>query len=251
MRYATTMAVLALMLAGCGKMDGDAPRRAAPLRAAVCPTSPPNCFQQNQVYVGIDVEIFSAFCESRGLTFEMAAYDWAGMLGAVIANRADVAFSGISITERRKEVMDFSDPYMVNVLVIASLASRGIAMDSTADWKNHRLGFVRGMYFGDLIKTKYRDAYDYSALRQYPSYNELLADLGNGNLDGAFMDSLVLADQREKRIYELDVAFTLEESDEFGFAFPKNSPLRDDFNAFLRERADDVAAIVARRLKQP
>jgi polar amino acid transport system substrate-binding protein len=245
--------MMALVLAGCGKSGENAPEPAASankvLQAAVCPTSPPNCFQQEKAYVGIDVEIFNAFCESRGNAFDMTAYDWAGMLGAVIAGRADVAFSGISITEKRQEVMDFSDPYMVNTLVIAALADRGVAMATTADWKTYKLGFVRGMYFGDLIKNKYSEAYAYGDLKQYPSYNELLADLGNGNVDGAFMDSLVMADQKEKGIYPLVTTFTLEEADQFGFAFPKGSPLRDEFNQFLREHPEEVQSIIVRYLK--
>ena len=216
----------------------------------MCPTSPPNCFQQDKEYVGIDVEIIRAFCESRGYVFEITAYDWAGMLGAVVAGRADVAFSGISITDKRKEVMDFSDPYMVNTLVIAAMADRGVAIATAADWKKYKLGFVRGMYFGDLVKTTYKDAYAYEDLKQYPSYNELLADLGNGNVDGAFMDSLVMADQKEKGIYDLVVAFTLAEADNFGFAFPKGSALRDEFNQFLLEHAAEVEAIIARHMKK-
>ncbi len=243
--------LVAMALAGCGKPEANAPAAGGnkALRAAVCPTSPPNCFQQDKDYAGIDVEIFSAFCESRGATLELTAYDWAGMLGAVVAGRADVAFSGISITDKRKEVMDFSAPYMVNTLIIAALADRNMVLASTADWKNYKLGFVRGMYFGDLIKTKYADAYAYADLKQYPSYNELLADLGNGNVDGAFMDSLVMADQKEKGIYNLVAAFTLEEADNFGFAFPKGSALRDEFDRFLKDRAADVQAIIARHMK--
>ena len=244
--------LMALALAGCGKSGGTPSGQAAPsqktLQAAVCPTSPPNCFQQEKEYVGIDVEIIRAFCESRGYVFEITAYDWAGMLGAVVAGRVDVAFSGISITDKRKEVMDFSAPYMVNTLIIAALADRGVAMATTADWKNYKLGFVRGMYFGDLIKTTYQDAYAYADLQQYPSYNELLADLGNGNVDGAFMDSLVMADQKEKGIYNLVTAFTLAEADNFGFAFPKGSALRDDFNRFLHEHSADIQAIINRYL---
>jgi hypothetical protein len=38
------------------------------------------------------------------------------------------------------------------------------------------------------------------------------------------MDSLVLADQKEKGIYNLVTAFTLAEDDRFGFAFPKKQP---------------------------
>lgn len=244
----------ALILAGCGKSGERSSEQTSSLkkmlRVAVCPTSPPNCFQQEKEYVGIDVEIFRAFCENSGRTFEMTAYDWAGMLGAVTAGRADGAFSGISITDKRKEVMDFSDAYMINTLIIATLAERGIAMNTTADWKNYKLGFVRGMYFADLVKTTYRDAYAYEDLKQYPSYNELLADLGNGKVDGAFMDSLVMADQEQKGIYNLATAFTLAEADQFGFAFPKGSALRDEFNQFLRERSEEVQAIVARHLKK-
>ena len=246
--------LMALVLAGCGKSGEKASDQTAPaqkaLRAAVCPTSPPNCFQQEKEYVGIDVEIIRAFCEGRGGSFEVTAYDWAGMLGAVVAGRADVAFSGISITDKRKEAMDFSEPYMVNTLIIAALADRGVAIATTADWKKYKLGFVRGMYFGDLIKTTYKDAYAYEDLKQYPSYNELLADLGNGNVDGAFMDSLVMADQKEKGIYDLVVAFTLAEADNFGFAFPKGSALRDEFNQFLLEHAAEVEAIIARHMKK-
>lgn len=242
------LVALALALIGCGKNDGTPSAKKA-LQVAVCPTSPPNCFQRDKDYVGLDVDLFRAFCESRGYTFTMTAYDWAGMLGAVIANRADVAYSGISITEKRKESMDFSEPYMVNTLLIAAIADRGVEMKSTADWKKYRLGFVRGMYFGDLIKTKYAAAYAYADLKQYPSYNELLADLGNGNIDGAFMDSLVMADQQEKGIYKLVAAFTLEEADQFGFAFPKGGALRDEFNQFLKENPDLLAATIARYLK--
>ena len=131
-----------------------------------------------------------------------------------------------------------------------SAPRRGVAIATTADWKKYKLGFVRGMYFGDLVKTTYKDAYAYEDLKQYPSYNELLADLGNGNVDGAFMDSLVMADQKEKGIYALATAFTLAEADNFGFAFPKGSALRSEFDQFLQEQAAEVQAIIARHMKK-
>lgn len=243
------LVLMVLGLVGCGKPEGTTAVKKV-IQVAVCPTSPPNCFQQDKAYVGIDVEIFAAFCAGRGSEFQLTAYDWAGMLGSVIASRADVAFSGISITEKRKEVMDFSDAYMINTLVIAALADKGVSIATTDDWKKYRLGFVRGMYFGDLVKTKYQAAYEYAKLQQYPSYNELLADLGNGNVDGAFMDSLVMADQKEKAIYNLTTAFTLEEDDKFGFAFPKGSALRDEFNLFLKANAAQVQAIIDRHMKK-
>ena len=251
LRVVLGIAVL-LLASGCGQGTGSSSQATGKktLKAAVCPTSPPNCLQKDSAYVGIDVDLFSAFCEGHGYTFSMTAFDWSGMLGSVIARRVDVAFSGISITETRQKVMSFSEPYMVNVLVIAAISGRGVKIGSTADWKKYRLGFVRGMYFGDLIRTKYKAAYAYEDLKQYPSYNELLADLNNGNLDGVFMDSLVLADQKKKAIYAIDPVFTMDDDDRFGFAFPMGSPLCAEFNLFLKEHADQAKEIVDRHLRE-
>ena len=84
------------------------------LRVAVTPASPPNLYEENGKTTGMDLELFEGFASEHGYTLDITAYDWQGMLGAVISGQADVAFSGISITEKRKEVMDFSEPYMDN-----------------------------------------------------------------------------------------------------------------------------------------
>jgi polar amino acid transport system substrate-binding protein len=81
------------------------------IKVAVSPAIPPILFKKDGKYSGIDLEIIEDCCKSRGCTFKVTAYDWLGMLGAVISGKADVAFSEISITDRRKEVIVFSNPY--------------------------------------------------------------------------------------------------------------------------------------------
>ena len=81
------------------------------IKVAVSPAIPPILFKKDGKYSGIDLEIFEDYCKSRGCAFKVTAYDWLGMLGAVISGKADVAFSGISITDKRKEEMDFSNLY--------------------------------------------------------------------------------------------------------------------------------------------
>ena len=65
--------MLLVLVGGCGKQAGTDAGSATPpkktLQAAVCPTSPPNCFQHNASYAGIDVEILGAFCHARGYSF--------------------------------------------------------------------------------------------------------------------------------------------------------------------------------------
>lgn len=66
---------------------------------------------------GIDLELFSSYCQSRHCKLNITEYAWDGMLGAVASGQADVAFSGISITDKRKKVIDFSEPYYINSFI--------------------------------------------------------------------------------------------------------------------------------------
>jgi polar amino acid transport system substrate-binding protein len=72
------------------------------IKVAVSPASPPMLFDQNGQIVGVDMDIFQGYCQARGCTLKVTPYDWQGMLGAVSTGQADVAFSGISITDKRK-----------------------------------------------------------------------------------------------------------------------------------------------------
>jgi polar amino acid transport system substrate-binding protein len=81
------------------------------IKVAVSLTIPPMMFEKDGKYSGIDSEIFEDYCKSRGCTFKVTAYDWLGMLGVVTSAQADMTFSGISITDKHKEVMDFSNLY--------------------------------------------------------------------------------------------------------------------------------------------
>ena len=96
------------------------------IKVAVSPASPPMLFDDKGQIVGADMEIFKGYCQSRACTLKVTPYDWAGMLGAVSSGQADVAFSGISITDKRKEVMDFSQPYYDNAWHLVSMKNKNI-----------------------------------------------------------------------------------------------------------------------------
>ena len=130
----------------------------------------------------------------------ITAYDWQGMLGAVVSKKADVAFSGISITEPRKKVMDFSKPYMDNTWNLVSMKDRNIKLDNLDTLKNYSIGFPRGMAYMDFIKTELepKGIYKTDQVKLYPSYNEALTDLQNGQVDLVFLDGTVASVYRKK-----------------------------------------------------
>lgn len=230
-----------LMLLGCSQQD-----TAQTIRVAVSPASPPNLYEEQGKTMGLDLEIFEGYCQARGCKLNITAYDWQGMLGAIVSRQADVAFSGISITEAREKVMDFSQPYMENTWNLMSLASRDIQLDDLSTLKQYSLGYPRGMAYSDFIRNELQPQgiYTLEQVKLYPTYNEVVADLLNGNLDLAFVDGTVATLYR--RNMDLRDRYIFSGFDRFGFAFPKGSPLREDFDRYLTEElgAEGLQAII-------
>ena len=228
--FAFTLALVAV--GGCGKQEGAGSKV---INVAVTPASPPNLFEENGQTKGLDYDLFDGYCKARGCKMNITAYDWQGMLGAIVSGKADVAFSGISITEPRQKVMDFSKPYMDNSWNLVSMTSRGIKLANLDTLKNYSIGIARGTAYTDFIKTELqpKGIYSVDQLKLYPTNNEALADLQNGQVDLVFLDGTVASVYRKK--LPIQDSYVFEGIDKLGFAFPKGSQLRKDFDKYLDE----------------
>ena len=225
-------AVLALGVVACSKGDNS-----KQIKVAVSPASPPMLFDDKGQIVGVDMDLFQGYCQARGCTIKVTPYDWAGMLGAVSSGQADVAFSGISITDKRKEVMDFSQPYYDNAWHLVSLKNKNIKITDLKQLKKYSVGYPRGMAYDDLIKNELepKGYYTLSKVKLYPSYAEVITDLQNGNLDLAFIEEPVFLNYQNKLNLPAQSSYVFTGFDQLGFAFAKGSKLRDDFDKYLKE----------------
>jgi polar amino acid transport system substrate-binding protein len=229
---ALIVCLTSLGITACSKSDSKE------IKVAVSPASPPMVFDQNGKIVGADMDIFEGYCKARSCTFKVTPYDWQGMLGAVSTGQADVAFSGISITDKRKEVMDFSQPYYDNAWHLVSMKNRNIQIKDLNELKK---------YNDDLIRNELepKGYYSLSKVKLYPSYTEVITDLQNGNIDLAFIEEPVLASYINKMKLPIESDYVFSGYDKLGFAFAKGSKLRDDFDAYLKELGPDkVKAIL-------
>jgi polar amino acid transport system substrate-binding protein len=231
---AFAIGLAAMSLGACGE-SGERGATPKVIEVAVTPASPPNLFEENGETKGLDFDFFDGYCKARGCTLNITAYDFQGMLGAIVSRKADVAFSGISITEPRKKVMDFSQPYMDNSWNLVSMKDRNIKLANLDTLKNYSIGYPRGAAYGDFIKTQLepKGVYQVDQAKLYPSYNEALTDLQNGQLDLAFLDGTVASVYRKK--LPIQDSYVFEGIDQLGFAFPKGSELRADFDKYLEE----------------
>src|SRR5690606_26645382 len=62
--------------------------------------------------VGFEVDLGRALCERAGVTCEFVAQDWDGIIPALLSGRYDMIMAGMTITDERREQVDFSRGYV-------------------------------------------------------------------------------------------------------------------------------------------
>jgi len=72
---------------------------------------PFNYFDSNDNLVGFDVEIGKAVADRLGVEYKPMTTDWSGILETLRSGRCDGIFGSMAITDKRMEVVDFTNPY--------------------------------------------------------------------------------------------------------------------------------------------
>lgn len=98
---------------GNGKNDSNGTLRVATEGAY----APFNYTQPDGSLDGLDVALANALCQKMQKTCQINAQDWDGIIPALQAGKYDMIVSAMSITDERRQVVDFSQPYFANQLV--------------------------------------------------------------------------------------------------------------------------------------
>src|SRR5690606_39232853 len=83
--------------------------------------------QETGEMVGFDMEIIAEVAERAGFDYDLNTMDFNGIIPALQTGNVDIAIAGITITEERRQIVDFSDPYYDSGLRILVRESDDIA----------------------------------------------------------------------------------------------------------------------------
>lgn len=96
---------------------------------------PPYEFKEGDDFAGIDVEIAKAIAEKLGMELEIVDVEFGAVLTGVAEGKYDFGMAGITVTDERKQSMDFSKTYATGVQVI--IVADGSAITSLDDLYNY------------------------------------------------------------------------------------------------------------------
>ena len=179
---------------------------------------------------GFDVESLNWIGKKMGLEISHKPVAWDGIIPALQARQIDMIGSGMSITEKRKQMVTFSEPYWtVSRVFLVKKDSKLTPADILS--KKIQLGVQRGTSEADAIKEEQQAKKYPFTLRYYESAPLAVEDLLNGRIEDALMDQLP-ADDSIAKGKNVKKAGTHGEPDFFGVAFRKDD---NDLRAKINE----------------
>lgn len=95
----------------CGKKDNV-------LVMATNAAFPPYEYVEGDKFVGIDVEIAQAIAEKLGMELKIEDVEFGSIIGGVVEGKYDMGMAGMTVTEERKQSVNFSDTYATGIQVI-------------------------------------------------------------------------------------------------------------------------------------
>ena len=183
-------------------------------------------------FEGIDVDTAKAIAEKLGLELQIDDMDFDAALLSVQQGKADIVMAGVTVTDERKAVMDFSDSYATGIQSIIVPNDSDIA--SPDDLAGKKIGTQRGttgyIYCSDDFGDENVVAYD-DGLTAVQALN-------NGQVDAVVIDNAPAQEfvAANPGLKVLDTSYAEED---YAIGMAKGSALEDAVNKALEELKAD------------
>lgn len=151
---------------------------------------PFNVLQTDGTMTGFDIDIAKAVCEEMKVECKIVSQEWDGAIPALDAGKFDAYVASMSITDERKQKVDFSAKYYNTppAIVVAKDSDLTDATEETLSGKT--LGAQSSTSHSNYVEKHFSK----SELKLYPTSDEYKLDLSNGRIDGIVDDIVVLSE---------------------------------------------------------
>lgn len=150
--------------------------------------APYEYIEGNQV-VGVDMDIAAEIAKELGAELEIVNMEFDGALMDVQNGKLDLVAAGVTVTEERQEVMDFSTPYVDSKEVVVVNKETPAVAEATVD---ALAGKVIGVQQGNIADMWAEDNVDTDSgnIKRYSKFAQAAEDLKNNKIDCILIDAL-------------------------------------------------------------
>jgi arginine/ornithine transport system substrate-binding protein len=185
---------------------------------------------------GFDIDIANALCDEMKVDCEMVQQDWDGIIPALMANKYDAIIASMSITEERKQKVDFTNKYYNTPAKFVRKKGSGIEIDADS-MKGKAVGVQRATIHDNFITEEFGEAVE---IKRYATQDEAYLDMVAGRLDLLLADSVAMDEGFLQTEQGKDYEFVGPDFNDpkyfgegAGIAVRKEDPLREKLNTAL------------------
>ena len=241
MKILTTLA--AVMLATTATAESHLPDLGGQVVTVVTENAyPPLQFIQNGDAIGWEYDAMAEIARRLNIDVVYENSSWDAMIPAVSEAQYDIGMTGITIRDDRAEVVDFSDPYMTSEMVMLVRGDEDRFSDAASFAANADLlmaaqpgttPFYVGVYDvldGDEANPRIRTMETFGATVQALRTGDVDLVLTDGTAGQGYVDASDGA---------LKIVGEMLGTEDFGFIFPKGSPLVGPINLAIADMKAD------------
>ena len=188
--------------------------------------------------VGADIDMVNEIADRLGVEVNILDLDFNAVLTALQQGKADIAVSGISATDERKQTFDFTDNYFTPEQKLVVNKNNESAFDSIESLTGKKVGAQKGSIQEMIVQDQLAD----SQLVSIAKVPNLVNELKQGSIDGLVLESAVAESYvaQNDDLVITDVALEASEGDSYAIALPKGSiELQEELNSILKELIED------------
>ncbi|MDC0663615.1 transporter substrate-binding domain-containing protein [Marinobacter sp. SS21] len=180
--------------------------------------------------IGFDMEILAEVAKRAGFDYALQTMDFNGIIPALQTGNVDIAIAGITITEEREQIVDFSDPYYDSGLRILVRESND-DVNELKDLEGAKIGTKIGSTSYDFLVSNLADN---DGVTPYPGSSDMYMALMSRAVDAVFYDApnvgYFARTRGEGRVKTIGPLY---EGQQYGIALKQGSEWLDKVNEAL------------------
>ena len=239
---------IAVLCCGCGSKSMTATE--GKLIMATNAEFPPYEYKEGDTIIGIDAEVAKLIADKLDLELEIADVDFDSIIPGVQSGKYDMGMAGMTVTDERKEKVNFSDSYATGVQVV--IVKEDSNIKSIDDLEGKKIGAQQGttgyIYASDSVEN---GGYGEENVTGYQNGALAVEALKRGKVNCVIIDNepakaYVAANEGLKI---LDTEYVTED---YAICFAKeNTELQEKVNTALKELIEDgsVKKVVDKYIK--